>query len=167
VPVAFTTDWYVNQGSQPVTIRSVSLIAPHGLVLHRALVYEMFGGRHVLYQAIAWDQLGRGALPSAWARRQPIPAAVIPPEHIKSAATVFDNKDNVYVVAEQITAASPAGGWALGQKLTYTAGGNTFSVEARTGIGIGSFLVPFPHGCESEMRIMKKAFGGRGSSQAG
>src|SRR5277367_4970958 len=32
-PVAFAMDLYVNQGSTPATIRSLSLVDPHGLVL--------------------------------------------------------------------------------------------------------------------------------------
>jgi hypothetical protein len=161
-PIAFTTDWYVNQGRQPVTLKSVSLIDPHGLVLHQALVYEMLHARHPLSLAIAWSQADRGALPSAWNRRQLIPGAVIPTGHAAGVLTRLSNKDNLYVVVEDITATTPGGGWALGEKLAYLAGGSTYTIEVHTGIGIGSERVPFQNSCNDAYNTMQSKFGDRG-----
>ena len=166
-PIGFTTDWYVNEGGRPVTITSVQLISPHGITLHRALVYEMVHARHVLYQAISWNDLGRGALPTAWAHRQPIPGAVIPVASSKQSQENADTTDGYYVVAEEITATTPAGGWALGEKLTYTSGGATFTIEAHTGIGIGSYTGPVADRCKSQVAYMKRAFGDKNGTQVG
>jgi hypothetical protein len=157
-PVGFTTDWYVNQGRQPVTIQSVALIDPHGLVLHRGLVYEMVQAAHVLYQAIAWADLGRGALPSAWRARQAIPGAVLPPGHAENALTDLSSRDNLYVVAEEVTATSANGGWAAGEKITYISGGSSYSITAFTGIAIGSTRVPLSDRCDAQLAVIKADF---------
>jgi hypothetical protein len=162
-PVAFSTDIYVNLGQHPAVLKSVSLLSPHGLVLHHAFVYEMVGARHVLYQAIAWSQAGRGALPSAWVRRQPIPGAVIPTGHTQGVFTGLSAKDNLYVVVEEITDTSPRGGWALGEKLTYRYDGQTYTVESQTGIGIGSAYDSLQDRCNPQIQIMRKAFNIKGA----
>jgi hypothetical protein len=159
-PVGFTTDWYVNHGSQPARIIAISLVDSHGLILHRAFVYEMVGAWHVLYQVIAWARLDRGAQPSAWARRQPIPGAVIPTGHWQDGQQGLSRKDNLYVVAEDITATSPGGGWAAGEKLTYLSGGHLYTIVAHTGIGLGSQRIPSPHDCDLQVKAMKAAFHG-------
>jgi hypothetical protein len=157
-PVAFSTDWYVNQGKQPATIKSVVLIDPHGLVLHGSLVYEMVQAEHVLYQAIAWADLDRGALPSAWRARQGIPGAVIPTGHAKNALTDLSSADNLYVVAENITATSVDGGWAAGEKISYTAGGHSYSITAFTGIAIGSGRTKIAASCNAQLAAIKSTF---------
>jgi hypothetical protein len=164
-PVAFTTDWYVNQGRRPVTVQSVALVEPHGLVLHGGLVYEMVQAEHVLYQAIAWPDLGRGALASAWRARQAIPGAVIPPGHAQGALTHLSGKDNLYVVAEEVTATGAGGGWASGERIAYTADGRSYSMTAYTGIAIGSTRVPLGDRCDSQLAAIKSDFTRQGIGQ--
>jgi hypothetical protein len=158
--VAFTTVWYVDKGAAPATIRSISLVDPHGLVLHRAIIYEMVGAWYVLNQVIAWSELDKGALPSAWRRRQPIPGAVIPTGHTHGLPDHMSRKDNLYVVAEDVTATSPNGGWAAGEKLSYTSGRHVYSITAQTGIGLGSALIPLRQSCDAQVAAMKAVFHG-------
>jgi hypothetical protein len=157
-PVSFAANFYVNQGSHPATIESVRLIDAHGLVLHRALVYEMLHARHPLYTAIAWSQAGRGALPSSWASRQPIPGAVIPTGHDAGVFTALTPRDNLYAVALDVTATSPAGGYAFGVAITYNSGGSTYTLTVYSGMAIGNWRVYFPDSCNAPFNLMKRIF---------
>jgi hypothetical protein len=137
-PMGFTTDWYANRGQHPAVIKSLRLLAPHGLVLHGAVVYEMEHSQHVLYQANSWPDIGKGASSTLWARRQPIPGAVIPPGHAKGVLIRASKQDNLYVIVEDVSATTPAGGWALGEVVSYQSDGSTYTVEDHTGIAIAS-----------------------------
>jgi hypothetical protein len=157
-PVSFAANFYVNQGSHPATIESVRLIDAHGLVLHRALVYEMLHARHPLYTAIAWSLADRGALPSSWARRQPIPGAVVPTGHNAGVLKGLTRDDNLYVIALDITATSPAGGYAFGVAVTYNSGGSTYTLTVYSGIAIGNWHVYLPDSCNVLFNLMKRVF---------
>jgi hypothetical protein len=137
-PIGFTTDWYANQGTRPATITSLKLLGAHDLVLHGAVLYEMEHSLHTLTMADPWPKVGTGSDPRLWARRQPIPGAVIPPGHAKYALIRFSKQDNLYVIAEDVTATSRQGGWALGQIVTYISGGTTYTVESHSGVAIGA-----------------------------
>jgi hypothetical protein len=155
-PMGFTSDWYANQGLGPAVIVSLRLISPHGLVLHGALVYEMRHDLHTLYIANPWPKVGFGAPADLWAQRQPIPGAVIPPGHSKYALIKFSTQNNIYVIAEDVTATTPRGGWALGEVVTYRSGRGTWTVEAHTGIAIGT-AGPQADSCGAPFNAMDNA----------
>jgi hypothetical protein len=154
--MGFTTDWYANQGRQPAIIVSLKLLAPHDLLLHGAVVYEMKHSWYSLYQANPWSRISQGAPASLWAQRQPIPGAVIPPGHAKNVLIRASRQDNLYVIVEEISATSPVGGWALGEKVTYQSGGATYTVEDHTGIAIASTTVPFPQRCNAALHAFNE-----------
>jgi hypothetical protein len=115
---------------------SVSLIDSHNLVLHGAIVYEMRHSENPLIDVAGWELMGHSGVPSLWARRQNVPDAVIPPETSAIAVPGPDARDEYQVVLD-ISAKTPAGGWAIGQQVTYRQGNTQYTVRAYTGYAIG------------------------------
>jgi hypothetical protein len=111
---------------------------------------------HTLDIANPWSRVGFGAPRVLWAQRQPIPGAVIPPGHSKYALVKFSTQDNLYVVAEDVNATTPSGGWALGEIITYRSGGRTYSIEAHSGIAISASTGP-DSGCDASSKAFDKA----------
>jgi hypothetical protein len=152
-PVWFTTAWFVNQSRSPLTIESVTLIDPHNVTVRGVLVYEMAHGRHPLTQDGGLADLA-GSVPAAdWARRQRVPGAVI------GAGRPFKNKPstsaNLYQIAPAVAQTAPGGGWAIGEVVTYRASGQTYSVRAYVGYGIG---VPGADNCTPQIKAINAAF---------
>jgi hypothetical protein len=145
-PVAFNLDMFLNQAHVPLTIESVTLIDPHNLILEGAIVYEMPHSRYPLaVNAAVADEAA--AVPAAlWARHQKVPGAVIGPGHSAPIDKVLSTTD-LYQIAPEVSLAMRAGGWALGEIVTYQAGGHEYTVEAQTGYAIGSPLVPAAQSC--------------------
>jgi hypothetical protein len=135
-PIGWAIDWYYNTSAASVEIESVSLIDSHNLVLHRAIVYEMRHSENPLIDVAGWELMGHYAVPSLWARRQNIPGAVIPPETSTIATPGPDARDEYEVVLD-ISAKTPAGGWAAGQQVTYRQGSTQYRVRAYTGYAVG------------------------------
>ena len=77
-PIGFAFDIYYNRARRPITIESVSLVDPHNLILHGALLYEMGHPRQPIIQEIAWAKLAQAVRTNAWADRQGIPGAAMP-----------------------------------------------------------------------------------------
>jgi hypothetical protein len=157
--VGFTMDWYVNLGHAPATIESLSLVDPHGLVLHGGLVYEMYQAKNPLGYFGAWNHISTGVPPGAW---QPIPGGVIPTGHTAQVMSHVSAADNLYVIVEKVTATSDDGGWAAGLTVNYTADGGSYSTTGITGIAIGSSQVPQPARCNSQLAAIKSDFQLRG-----
>jgi hypothetical protein len=136
--IGFAEDMYYNQSHLPLTVESVRLLDPHNLVSHGGLLYEMYQDRHPLITATLWDNMGHGAAARQWAARQPIPGAVIPPGHGLPPGLLPSKRFNAWEIVIDISAVKPGGGWALGEVVTYRAGGTLYTVTAETGIEIGS-----------------------------
>lgn len=162
-PIGFTSDWFINVSrSTPVTVESVTLLHPHNLVLRGALVYEMAHSQHPLIQNDAWSDMGTSVPVALWARRQPVPGAVIPPYHGPGPPYRPSYKLNIYIIAAEVSDATPDGGWALGESVTYRADGHTYTVNGYTGFGIG---VPGPNFCQVQIKAMEAAIKAGADSQ--
>jgi hypothetical protein len=121
-PVWFTLDMFANTSNSPLTIESVSLIDPHNVTLRGALVYEMVDSRHPLTQAGGLGDLASSVPAADWARRQRVPGAVISP-----------GRANLYEIVPAVQQKTQRGGYAIGEIVTYQAGGQTYTVTAYTG----------------------------------
>ena len=130
-PTGFAYDWYFNASALPVEIESVSLIGNHNLVLHGAVVYR---GPHDIITSDGWPVMGRNANPSAWAQRQNVPGAVIPPQPSTNGAPDPDEPE--YAVIIDVSAKTPAGGYAIGQQVTYKQGNSHYTIRTYTGYAI-------------------------------
>jgi hypothetical protein len=138
-----------------LTIESVTLMSPHNLTVHGGLVYEMDHSQHALILANGWAEMGQGADPIAWARRHAIPGAIIPPGHPAPLSPPL-RTTNRYEIVPEVTANSPAGGWALGEIVTYRADGQLYTVDAELGLAIGPG--PAPASCNAEVHAIEAAW---------
>ena len=135
-PTGWAVDRYYNASASPVEIESVTLIDSHDLVLHEALVYEMRHSEHALVSVDGWPLISTGSDPGAWARRQSVPGAVIPPE-TSTIGVPGPNARDEYAVVLDISAKTPKGGWAIGQQVTYRQGNAQYTIRSYTGYAIG------------------------------
>jgi len=154
--VGFVMNYFFDQGSAPVKIRSVALIDPHGLALRGAVVYEMARSLHPLANAEPWNRIATGAGPEQWLHRQHVPGAVIPPEG--SSALSGPHARDLYQIAADIQADSPAGGWTIGLLVTYLSGGQTYTVNAYIGYAIAPPPYNTPKFCRAEQNAIRQAF---------
>jgi hypothetical protein len=135
-PIGYALNWYYNSSASPIELESVSLIDAHNLVLHGAIVYEMPHSESPLSEASGWAVLSQSANPALWARRQSIPGAVIPRQTSTISAPGPDAQ-NEYQVALDISATTPAGGYAIGDQITYRQGNAQYTIRSYTGYAIG------------------------------
>jgi hypothetical protein len=155
--IGIALDMYFNQAAMAVTIKSLSLLDSHGLILHGGVMVEMPHDADPLPLAWAWGTTPRSGLRSAWIARQATPGAVIPPGHPSHAAQRIDQTTNVYEIAVDISASTRAGGWALGEVVKYEADGRTYSIRALTGLGVGADRLPIRQSCDAAMSAIKIA----------
>lgn len=139
-PVGFYGGIYYNQSSVHVTMESVSLLSPHNLILHGAAVYEVAHFDIALPYEWAWGHEGTRYSAAQWAAiRQPVPGAILPPENDPIAVNDFMKlRPDVYEVAVDMSAASPAGGWAAGVVVKYRAGSTAYTSTLMVGLSVGS-----------------------------
>jgi hypothetical protein len=157
-PVAFNLDMFLNQSHQALVITAVTLIDPHNLHLDGALVYEMPHSQHPLALNAALSFEGSQVPPYLWARRQKVPGAVIGPGHPAPINKVLATT-NLYEISPVISSATRAGGWALGEVVTYRAAGHTYSVRIQSGYAIGSAKLPLAASCDAPLSAINKAWG--------
>ena len=62
---------------------------------------------------------------------------------------------DVYEIAVDMSAASPAGGWASGVVVTYRAGGTTYTSTLMVGLAIASAAKPSSSGCGAPTRSIQ------------
>lgn len=148
---------YYNQSSGPVTMESVSLLHPHNLILHETDVYKVAHFKISLPYEWAWGHEGTARSATQWAAiRQRIPGATIPRGNGPIAPADFMTlRPDVYEIAVDMSAASPAGGWAPGVVVTYRAGGTTYTSTLMVGLTIGSAAKPLPSGCDAPQRSVQ------------
>ena len=147
---------YYNTSASPAELESVSLIDAHGLILHTAFVYEMRHSENPLILADGWGKMSQSADPGMWARRQSVPGAVIPPE-TSTVGTPGPNARDEYEVVLDISAKTPAGGWAIGQQVTYRQGNAQYTIRSYAGYAIGP---PGPDGpkCQTQENAIAAAW---------
>ena len=136
-PVGYAEDMYWNNSSAPLTIESVSLIDPHNLVLRGSVLYRIPRDRYPLPISGPWAQLGSTVPPADWRARQRVPGAVMPP--IGGPVEVnghINGKVDRWEIVVDVSAATPAGGWALGEIVRYRPG--TGATRRRPGPGWAS-----------------------------
>jgi hypothetical protein len=155
-PIGFAIDSYYNRSRSAVTIESASLIDPHNLVVHASLAYEMVHSLHILAEAAKWSNIGQEGQPAAWARRQAVPGAVIPPQD-SAIAKPGPRARNLYEIVLDVSALTPQGGWAIGERLTYRAGGRQYAVRAYTGYAIAP-PAPGDKFCQAQFRSIHRKF---------
>jgi hypothetical protein len=150
-PVWFAVDLFVNESRSPLTVESVSLIDPHNVRLRGALVYEIVHQRYQLVQTGGLGDLASSVPASAWARRQYVPGAVIAAGHPVSdfAAPSL----NLYQIVPAVQQRHSGGGWALGEVVTYRAGGQTYTVTAYSG-----YIISNGNNCQSLTNAVFAAF---------
>jgi hypothetical protein len=148
---------YYNHSSGPVTVESVSLLHPRNLIVHGAAVYKMARYKISLPYEWAWGQEGKAHSATQWAAiRQRIPGATIPRENGPIApADLPKLNPDVYEIAVDMSAASPAGGWAPGVVVTYRAGGTTYTSTLMVGLAIGSADKPMSSACDAATRSVQ------------
>lgn len=161
VPVGFGSFMYWNQTSAPLTIDSVTLLDPHNLVLHRSVLYRMVHAAHALANASPWAQEGQYVPLADWRARQRIPGAVLPPAGgpVELNGQVNSKVDR-WEIAVEVSAASPAGGWATGEVVQYEEAGQTYTVQAGSGLAIGTSRGPAQRSCDAPMNAIKAVFAG-------
>lgn len=140
-PIGYYGGYYYNQSSQASRVESVSLLDPHNLILHGAAVYkEAHFNISALPLEWGWGHEGKAYSAAQWAAiRQPVLGAVIPAENGPIAANDFVKlKPDVYEVGVDMSAATPAGGWASGVVVKYRAGGSTYTSTLLVGLVIMS-----------------------------
>jgi hypothetical protein len=131
-PVGFALTWYYNASASPVEIESVSLIGSHNLVLHQAVVYEAEREQHQLILSDGWPLISTNSDPGGWARRQGVPGALVSPDPPGAGPTTHD----AYEVVLDISAKTPAGGYAIGQQVTYRQGNAQYTIRSYSGYAI-------------------------------
>jgi hypothetical protein len=142
-PVAFALVWYYNASASPVVVESVSLIDAHNLVLHKSVVYEAEHEQHQLIPAVGWPAISQGSDPAAWAHRQGVPGAVIRPDRPNAGVTTHD----AYEVVLDVSAKTRAGGYAIGQQVTYRQGNAQYTIRCYMG-----YVISPPGGPEGGLR---------------
>jgi hypothetical protein len=158
-PVGSALGMYYNQSAAPVTVTSVSLLDPHNLTLHGAVLYEMAHYAHALTPISGWEDEEDGSLASDWARRQPIPGAVIPAEGGPISASQFAAKrPDTYQVAVDVSVATRAPGWALGVVMNYTASGQHYTLTLWAGMGVAPTTGNMASACEQTSKAIQAGF---------
>ncbi len=155
-PIGFAFDSYRNRARRPLTVESVSLVDPHNLVLHSALLYAMGHPRQPLIQEFAWARLGQAVRPDAWADRQAIPGAAIPAER-SGQATGSTARDDYQLVLD-ISSRTPRGGWAAGEAVRYSSGGQSYTVTTYTGYAIAPLRQAATRRCGPPTRSIQRAW---------
>jgi len=106
-----------------------ALIAPDH---HEAIVYEARREQHQLIREDGWPAISTNSDPAAWAQRQAVPGAVIGPD----ASDAGPTGHNAYEVVLDVSARTPAGGYAIGQQVTYRQGSAQYTVRSYEGYAI-------------------------------
>jgi hypothetical protein len=109
-----------NKGASPVTVTSVRLPSAHGMTITKSWLIPIFRkpgqddlvGEQASYPPATWPE---------WAKRQPIPGAVIRPG--QDLNLVFG-----------VTRTTARSGHSAGPVVAYTAGGSTYTVQEQTSL---------------------------------
>ena len=134
--VGLSAGMYYNQSQRPVTVRTVSLVGAHNMVLHGAMVYEMVQYRNPLPYEFEWEYGAKGAQVNATLVQQ-VPGAGIPPG-IGPVTNFVRQHPNVYEIAVDVSARQPGAAWADGVDVGYVANGQTQVTRLYIGLAIGA-----------------------------
>jgi hypothetical protein len=128
-PIGFVVSSFYNASAAPLEIEAVSLLDAHNVILHRVVVYEARRELNQMVGGAAWRRAGVGADRADWARRQAVPGAVISPDPPGAGPTTHD----AYQLVLDISAKTPAGGYAAGEQVTYRQGNARYAIRAYAG----------------------------------
>jgi hypothetical protein len=141
-PFGVSAGMYYNQSSAQVTVRTVSLVGAHNMVLHAAMVYEMVRYRNPLPTMFKWEYgSGSGPLRVNAQLVQQVPGAVLA-AGIGPVTNFPKQQPNVYEIAVDVSARQPGAAWAAGVNVGYTAGGQVHVLRLLIGIAIGAYSHP-------------------------
>jgi len=115
-----------NTGWSPVTVTSVKVTSLHGLAMTRAWLMPEYKPPHGVPSGVGDDSYPPIISPQ-WPNREAVPGAVIKPHRAL----------NLFFGLARTTAET---GRAGGPTITYTAGGNTYTLQEQFG-----FIIPAPH----------------------
>jgi len=162
-PFGVSAGMYYNQSSAQVTVRTVSLVGAHNMVLHGAMVYEMVRYRNPLPTMFRWEYgSGSGPLRVNAQLVQHVPGAVLA-AGIGPVTNFPKQQPNVYEVAVDVSARQPGAAWAVGVNVGYTAGGQAHVLRLLIGIAIGAYSHPDASDdpgplCDKAMNAIQSAF---------
>jgi hypothetical protein len=158
-PIGFSRGMFYNQSDEPLTVESVSLLDAHNLVLHQAVVYDMIRSQNPLSPEWGWNSSAGHGPAAQWAARQRVPGAVIPAEDGRLSISALDaKKPDLYEIAVDLSDASSAGGWALGEVVKYRAGGTTYTLTFLVGMAIGAASQPIGSACNAPIYKIEAAW---------
>ena len=156
-PTGWSIGRYYNTTASPVELQSVALIDSHGLVLHGAVVYEMRHSENAPVMSDGWGKMSLGTDPVLWARRQNLPGAVVPPA-ASATGTPGTTAPDTYAVVLDISAKTPAGGWAIGQQITYRQGSTQYTIRLYSGYAIRPPAGPDGPDCQAQRNAIEAAW---------
>jgi len=159
--VGISVGMYYNQSQRPLTVRTVSLVGAHNMVLHGAMVYEMHQYRHPLPSMFRWEYGSKGSGVNSELVQQ-VPGAVIPPG-IGPVANFVKQHPNVYEIGVDVSARKPGAAWADGVDVGYVANGHAEVLRLYIGFAIGAGpQPPAPNDddplCDKAMSAIQAAF---------
>lgn len=159
--VGISAGMYYNQSQRPLTVRTVSLVGAHNMVLHGAMVYEMPQYRDPLPNDFRWEYGSKGAWVNSKLLQQ-VPGAVIPPG-IGPVANFVKQHPDVYEIGVDVSASKPGAAWADGVDVGYVANGQTEVIRLYIGLAIGAGPQPPTANnddplCDKAMSAIQAAF---------
>jgi hypothetical protein len=166
-PFGVSAGMYYNQSSAQVTVRTVSLVGAHNMVLHAAMVYEMVRYRNPLPSMFEWEYgSGSGPLRVNAQLVQQVPGAVLA-AGIGPVTNFPKQQPNVYEIAVDVSARQPGAAWAAGVNVGYTAGGQAHVLRLLIGIAIGAYSHPGYSGgpgplCDTATNAIQSAWASAG-----
>jgi hypothetical protein len=134
--VGLSAGLYYNQSQRPVTVRTVSLVGAHNMVLHGAMVYEMVQYRNPLPLEFEWEYGAKGTQVNAQLVQQ-VPDDGIPPG-IGPVTNFVRQHPNVYEIAVDVSARQPGAAWADGVDVGYVANGQAQVIRLYIGLAIAA-----------------------------
>lgn len=134
--VGLSAGMYYNQSQRPITVRTVSLVGAHNMVLHGAMVYEMVQYRNPLPLEFKWEYGSKGGRVDAGLVQQ-VPGAAIPPG-IGPVTNFVRQHPNVYEIAVDVSARQPGAAWAAGVDVSYVANGQTQVLRLYIGLAVAA-----------------------------
>jgi hypothetical protein len=138
--VGLSAGLYYNQSQRPVTVRTVSLVGAHNMVLHGAMVYEMVQYRNPLPLEFKWEYGSTGGRVDAKLVQQ-VPGAAVPPG-IGPVTNFVRQHPNVYEIAVDVSARQPGAAWAAGVDVSYAAYGGAQVLRLYIGLAIAAHAHP-------------------------
>jgi hypothetical protein len=158
-PVGMSVGLFYNQSTEPLVVKSVSLLNPHNLILHAAEVYEMIRYSNPIAAVAPWPQEGDHVPKSEWNMRQPVPGASVRqrtgcslPPISRSIILMCMSSPLKYLMHH------PLADGLQEKVIKYQAGVNSCTFTLMEGLAIGGALQPAAASCKQPLAAIKAAF---------